>query len=426
MPAAPKKTAAKVVPATTTIKKPTATTATQTIASKTTLKKAAPAEPSQPEGPDKAAIAAFTKKYFKPTGANVQTKNTDPLIDLYNFDPQHFPFHKDNGSFFELVLVSPQDNTVSEKNERLAFISLLQLHAKWINFTPDYKGASRVKCTITKNEIIPTYAELKSFYSGVTFQREWKRVGASFDARIKQHQEETKKAALVLKEAEKRKLAQQEDEEIALLIKRQKISTRINSKAEEKLVRLGVDSDDDDSSDSDSSDDDEMGDYDYDAMDDTNGEEEDKKVEIKMARKRAKLDLNVDSRTGDKAPARDEAGNTSKVKRFIVFVGNLDYKTRKSHLYKLFNKCDVIDVRISTDKLTKQPKGYAFVELSNAQDLHHALGYDQHSLRGRPINVELTAGGGGNTKARRAKIETKRKQIAQEKLFRFGAGDDKQ
>lgn len=77
-------------------------------------------------------------------------------------------------------------------------------------------------------------------------------------------------------------------------------------------------------------------------------------------------------------------------------------------------------VRLLTPKATsgdKPPasKGCAFIEFTTTSALQTALRLHQSSLSGRKINVELTAGGGGNSEARRAKIEAQRKKLNEER-----------
>lgn len=77
-------------------------------------------------------------------------------------------------------------------------------------------------------------------------------------------------------------------------------------------------------------------------------------------------------------------------------------------------------VRLLTPKATsgdKPPasKGCAFIEFTTTSALQTALRLHQSSLSGRKINVELTAGGGGNSEARRAKIEAQRKKLNDER-----------
>ena len=48
-------------------------------------------------------------------------------------------------------------------------------------------------------------------------------------------------------------------------------------------------------------------------------------------------------------------------------------------------------------KPTVKSKGFAFVEFTHRNALQQGLKLHQSELEGRKINVELTAGGGGNS-----------------------------
>ncbi|GIZ38833.1 hypothetical protein CKM354_000223400 [Cercospora kikuchii] len=134
----------------------------------------------------------------------------------------------------------------------------------------------------------------------------------------------------------------------------------------------------------------------------------------------------------------------TKKSRFIVFVGNLPYKTTDSSLQKHFSKLQPFTLRHRTDPKTKKSKGFAFLEFENYDRMKTCLKVFHHSLfdpeaidRGevvpdptapekedesgmhpdrrnggagkgkgkkdtaRRINVELTAGGGGGKSGER-------------------------
>lgn len=108
--------------------------------------------------------------------------------------------------------------------------------------------------------------------------------------------------------------------------------------------------------------------------------------------------------------------------RYLLFVGNLAYTTTaeeiQNHFINNSNNKDTEDeskvneskpplVRISTDKKTKTPKGFAFVEFHNRKDFLSALKLHHSTLNGRKINVEKTVGGGGNSTDRKRKILAK-------------------
>ncbi|TBU39083.1 hypothetical protein BD309DRAFT_929594 [Dichomitus squalens] len=111
------------------------------------------------------------------------------------------------------------------------------------------------------------------------------------------------------------------------------------------------------------------------------------------------------------------AGKTRKPK-FILFVGNLKYTTTKEAVEQHFSKCDPPPtVRLMTPKpsATSKPsvksKGFAFVEFKHRNALQQGLKLHQSELEGRKINVELTAGGGGNSEHRLEKVKQRNKGL---------------
>jgi nucleolar protein 6 len=86
-------------------------------------------------------------------------------------------------------------------------------------------------------------------------------------------------------------------------------------------------------------------------------------------------------------------------------------------------------VRLLTPKVTRpggmtattksKSKGCAFLEFSARQALQAALRLHQSELDGRRINVELTAGGGGKSDARLAKVKARNKQLGTQRVRPF-------
>lgn len=64
---------------------------------------------------------------------------------------------------------------------------------------------------------------------------------------------------------------------------------------------------------------------------------------------------------------------------------------------------------------SNQSKGCAFIQFTQPLALQAALRLHESELGGRKINVELTAGGGGNSEQRKAKIAAKRKSMGEER-----------
>lgn len=103
--------------------------------------------------------------------------------------------------------------------------------------------------------------------------------------------------------------------------------------------------------------------------------------------------------------------------RFLLFVGNLPYDITETELVAHFKNCNPDSIRIRTDK------GIAFLEFSNeSKDIQSRmeLGLRMHHslLRNRKINVELTAGGGGNSSNRLEKIKVKNEKVLEERRER--------
>jgi RNA recognition motif-containing protein len=87
-----------------------------------------------------------------------------------------------------------------------------------------------------------------------------------------------------------------------------------------------------------------------------------------------------------------------------LYVGNLPYNTDETSLRAFFSDgqdgIQVTQVKIVTDRETGRPRGFAFVELSNAEHAKGAIeSLNGRSLGGRTIVVnearEPARGGGG-------------------------------
>lgn len=85
-----------------------------------------------------------------------------------------------------------------------------------------------------------------------------------------------------------------------------------------------------------------------------------------------------------------------------LYVGNLSYSTTEKELRDLFSKSGAVKaVTIPTDRMTGQPRGFAFVEMENAADAAKAIAAcNGQSLGGRQIKVNEAKppenrGGGG-------------------------------
>ena len=85
-----------------------------------------------------------------------------------------------------------------------------------------------------------------------------------------------------------------------------------------------------------------------------------------------------------------------------IFVGNLSYQTTQEDLLAAFSQYGNVErVNIVTDRDTGQPRGFAFVEMTEARDAQTAISQlNGAELNGRAMNVnearpKPTGGGGG-------------------------------
>ena len=84
-----------------------------------------------------------------------------------------------------------------------------------------------------------------------------------------------------------------------------------------------------------------------------------------------------------------------------IFVGNLSYQTTQEDLYAAFSAYGSVErVNIVTDRETGQPRGFAFVEMTERRDAETAIAkLNGMELNGRALNVNEArpkpAGGGG-------------------------------
>jgi len=83
-----------------------------------------------------------------------------------------------------------------------------------------------------------------------------------------------------------------------------------------------------------------------------------------------------------------------------IFVGNLSYQATQADLESAFSAYGNVErVNLVTDRETGQPRGFAFVEMSDSEAAQNAInGLNGTELHGRAINVNEArpkpAGGG--------------------------------
>lgn len=142
--------------------------------------------------------------------------------------------------------------------------------------------------------------------------------------------------------------------------------------------------------------------------------------------------------------------------KFILFIGNLPYKTTDASLLQHFKSLQPFNLRHRTEPGSKKSKGFAFLEFENYDRMktclklfHHSMfdpdviddktaatskakaaaggstsvGYNGRKPKDhtRKINVELTAGGGGKTEGRMEKIKVKNERLEEQRKRRAEA-----
>jgi RNA recognition motif-containing protein len=74
-----------------------------------------------------------------------------------------------------------------------------------------------------------------------------------------------------------------------------------------------------------------------------------------------------------------------------VFVGNLDFKTTREELERLFSEiAPPIDLFLPMDRATGRPRGFAFVEFETEDQAQRAIArFNDHELGSRSLRVNL-------------------------------------
>ncbi|KAF9270019.1 hypothetical protein L218DRAFT_803408, partial [Marasmius fiardii PR-910] len=101
----------------------------------------------------------------------------------------------------------------------------------------------------------------------------------------------------------------------------------------------------------------------------------------------------------------------------LLIIGNLKYTTSQESVLAHFQACNpppkvrLLTPKVSSSKSTTKSKGCAFLEFDSPTSLQQALKLHHSKLDGRTINVELTAGGGGNSEARLKKLRERNTKL---------------
>jgi cold-inducible RNA-binding protein len=72
-----------------------------------------------------------------------------------------------------------------------------------------------------------------------------------------------------------------------------------------------------------------------------------------------------------------------------IFVGNLSFQATEAELTSLFAQYGAVEtVSVITDRMTGQPRGFAFIEMSDRKQAEAAISaLNGRDLQGRTLNV---------------------------------------
>lgn len=95
------------------------------------------------------------------------------------------------------------------------------------------------------------------------------------------------------------------------------------------------------------------------------------------------LSSSASTSTTDQEQQRAERDSRS------IHVSNVDYSTTPEELKDFFSACGPIEkITILCDKMTGRPKGFAYVEFKNVEDVTTALILDQTEFKGRQLKIQ--------------------------------------
>ncbi|HEY0720634.1 MAG TPA: hypothetical protein VGE50_05220 [Gammaproteobacteria bacterium] len=88
------------------------------------------------------------------------------------------------------------------------------------------------------------------------------------------------------------------------------------------------------------------------------------------------------------APRATTSTRAAEGGRKTVFVGNLAFKANRDELRQLFERYGTVySVRIMTDRITRRPRGFAFVEMDEKAVAAAIKGLDGQEFYGRNLRV---------------------------------------
>lgn len=120
-------------------------------------------------------------------------------------------------------------------------------------------------------------------------------------------------------------------------------------------------------------------------------------------------DVSEPAETAEEEEASEEEKPVVKRERHTLFVGNIDFDTNDDELRDLFSQSGTVElVSIPVNKMTGQPRGFAFVDMSSAEECDKAIeSLGGSSFKERTIRVSKSL----------PKEDVKKQNFKREKLY---------
>ncbi|XP_071549092.1 uncharacterized protein [Panulirus ornatus] len=129
--------------------------------------------------------------------------------------------------------------------------------------------------------------------------------------------------------------------------------------------------------------------------------------------KKSKNKASTNAENTDGKGSKSNEKHKTKLKKFILFLGNLPYNITETEVEQHFKviKGSIMRVTLLMNRETGEGRGCGFLEVTTSQAYHAALKMNSSLLQDRKINVEFTAPGKKDSKKRSEYIKMKNRKL---------------
>jgi len=93
-------------------------------------------------------------------------------------------------------------------------------------------------------------------------------------------------------------------------------------------------------------------------------------------------------KTDEAVSTEDKKSEIEEVDNRSIYVGNVDYSASTEELRAFFKECgDIERVTIPRNPMSKQPKGFAYIEFADPTAVLKAQSYNDKTFKGRKLKV---------------------------------------